>query len=141
MNNNVAKISFISLLIAFLLTFNAFADDRKLPRPPIESTNSLAINWGILNLTVQQKEKMRLMNIDFQKVSIKLKADIDLKQIEIEKLLISPHSNSEQIRKIMKDKLALESKLRMEALENFLQKKALLTTDQLAKLPTAVNSR
>jgi hypothetical protein len=120
---------------------SAFADDRKLPRPPVEATNTLAINWAILNLTPPQKEKMRLMNLDFQKMSIRVKAEIDLKQLEIEKLLISPYSSSDQIRKIMREKLSLESKLRMEALENFLQRKALLTSDQLAKLPSAVNVR
>lgn len=135
------KILFSSILVLFLICLSAFADDRKLPRPPVEATNTLAINWAILNLTPPQKEKMRLMNLDFQKMSIRVKAEIDLKQLEIEKLLISPYSSSDQIRKIMREKLSLESKLRMEALENFLQRKALLTSDQLAKLPSAVNMR
>lgn len=136
-----SKILFSSIIISFLICLSAFADDRKLPRPPVEATNTLAINWAILNLTPPQKEKMRLMNLDFQKMSIRVKAEIDLKQLEIEKLLISPYSSSDQIRKIMREKLSLESKLRMEALENFLQRKALLTSDQLAKLPSAVNVR
>ncbi|MEK7432155.1 MAG: hypothetical protein AABZ74_03395 [Cyanobacteriota bacterium] len=139
--NDINKKILLSLLLSFAFSLTAFADDRKLPRPPIESTNSLAINWGVLNLTPAQKDKMRLMNMDFQKISIKFKAEIDLKQLEIEKMLISPHSSSDVIRKIMKEKLAVESKLRMEALENFLQKKAILNSDQLAKLPSAVNMK
>lgn len=135
------KILVSSILISLLLCFGSFADDRKLPRPPVEATNTLAINWAILNLSNTQKEKMRLMNLDFQRMSIRVKAEIDLKQLEIEKLLISPYSSSDQIRKIMREKLVLESKLRMEALENFLQRKALLTTDQLAKLPSAASLR
>lgn len=135
------KILVSSTLILLLLCFSSFADDRKLPRPPVEATNTLAINWAILNLSNTQKEKMRLMNLDFQRMSIRVKAEIDLKQLEIEKLLISPYSSSDQIRKIMREKLILESKLRMEALENFLQRKALLTTDQLAKLPSAASLR
>lgn len=140
---NLIKLSIISFTW-FSLCLTSFAESeasRKLPRPPVESSGTMVINWSVLNLSPSQRERIRLLRIDFQKLSIKLKAEIDLKQIDIEKLLVSPTSDSNEIRKILREKLALESKLKMEALDNFLEIKSLLTTDQLAKLPRAVTMK
>ncbi|MFN4149419.1 MAG: Spy/CpxP family protein refolding chaperone [Candidatus Sericytochromatia bacterium] len=140
---DLIKLSVISITW-FSLCLSSLAENettRKLPRPPVESSGTMVINWSVLNLSPSQRERIRLLRIDFQKLSIKLKAEIDLKQIDIEKLLISPTSDGSEIRKIMRDKLALESKLKMEALDNFIEIKSLLTTDQLAKLPRAVTMK
>lgn len=140
---DLIKLSVISITW-FSLCLSSFAENetiRKLPRPPVESSGTMVINWSVLNLGPSQRERIRLLRIDFQKLSIKLKAEIDLKQIDIEKLLISPTSDGNDIRKILREKLALESKLKMEALDNFIEIKSLLTTDQLAKLPRAVTMK
>jgi Spy/CpxP family protein refolding chaperone len=116
-------------------------DERKLPRPPVESSGSMIINWNMLNLSPSQRERIRLLRTDFQKLSVKLKAEMDLKQLDIEKYLVSPTSDPDEIRKLLKERLAIEAKLRIEALDNFLAIKSLLTSEQLAKLPRAVNLR
>ncbi len=121
-----------------------FADDgsdRKLPRPPVESSGSMIINWQMLNLSPSQRERIRLLRVEFQKTSVKLRAEMDLKQIDIEKLLVSPTSDPDEIRKLLKERLSLEAKLRIDALDNFLAIKSLLTSEQLAKLSRAVNLR
>jgi len=131
-----------SLVYTFVLSSPALADPKRdLPRPSIEASESLIINWQVFNLTANQVQRMRLLNIEFQRTSINLKASIDLKQIEIEKLLISPVSDSDKIRALLREKIELESNLKMKALDNFLAKKSLLTTEQLAKFPKAVNLR
>lgn len=138
-----------ALILLTATTFLLFAvmpvyaedDDtaRKLPRPPVESSGSLIINWQMLNLSPSQRERIRLLRVDFQKLSVKLKYEMDLKQIDIEKLLVSPNSDPDEIRKLLREKLLLETKLKMEALENFLSIKSLLNSEQLAKLSRAVN--
>ncbi|MBC7472819.1 MAG: periplasmic heavy metal sensor [Candidatus Sericytochromatia bacterium] len=137
------KLLFTTLLVMISFASPVFADsdNRKLPRPPVESSGSLIINWPMLNLNASQRERIRLLKVDFQRQSIKLKAEIDLKQLDIEKLLVAPNSDPDQIRKLLKDRLSYEAKLRTQALENFLSIKSLLNSDQLAKLPRAVNLR
>jgi len=116
-------------------------EERKLPRPPVESSGSIIINWQMLGLNSNQTQKIRNLRIDFQKLSIRLSAESDLKQLEIEKLLISPTSDPDEIRKLMREKLEIDAKLRMAALENFISIKSLLTSEQLAKLPRATTLR
>jgi Spy/CpxP family protein refolding chaperone len=134
------KISVISIVSIISYTIPSFADDsHSLPRPRVESAGSLVINWDQLNLTNSQKQRIKSLRYDFQKTSIKYKAQMDLQQLEIEKALVSPVSKPAEIKKLMLEKLSLESKLRMAALDNFLAIKSMLTTDQLAKLSKAVN--
>lgn len=135
------KITALGLTFA-LFSFPAIAEeDRQLPRPPVESSGSLIINWSMLNLSPSQRERIRLLRVDFQKLSVRLKAEMDLKQLDIEKLLVAPNSDPNDIRKLLKERLAIEAKLRTEALDNFLSIKSILTSDQLTKLPRAVNLR
>lgn len=137
MNNKI--ILFICLTL-FSLPVMA-EEDRKLPRPPVESSGSMIINWSMLNLSATQRERIRLLRVDFQKLSVRLKADMDLKQLDIEKLLVASNSDPNDIRKLLKDRLSIEARLRTEALDNFLAIKSLLTSEQLSKLPRAVNLR
>ncbi len=142
--SNGYGIKLLLLSMVFLLTnlSPGFAEDeRKLPRPPVESSGTMIINWNMLNLTPSQRERIRLLRTDFQKLSVKLKAEMDLKQLDIEKYLVSPTSDPDEIRKLLRERLAIEAKLRIEALDNFLAIKSLLTSEQLAKLPRAVNLR
>ena len=137
--SRVLLLSLVYLLSSLSMVFAE--DSRKLPRPPVASSGSMIINWNILNLTPSQRERIRLLRSDFQKQSIKLKAKMDLKQLDIEKFLVSPTSDPDQIRKLLRERLVIEAKLRLEALDNFLSIKSLLTSEQLAKLPRAVNLR
>jgi hypothetical protein len=140
METKKVKLFIISLASAICFALPSFADDsHTLPRPRIEAGSSLSINWDLLNLSASQKQRFKLLRYDFQKVSIKYKAEMDLQQIEIEKALVSPVSKPAEIKKLMLEKLTIESKLRMAALDNFLAIKSMLTTDQLARLSRAVN--
>ena len=134
------KILLISTTIAITISLPVYADNNhSLPRPRIESQGSFTINWTQLNLSSSQQTRIKLLRYDFQKISIKYKSEMDLQQIEIEKALVSPISKPIEIKKLMLEKLSLESKLRMAALDNFLAIKSMLTTDQLAKLSRSVS--
>jgi Spy/CpxP family protein refolding chaperone len=140
----IIKILFIIqvfILAAIVPSFGEDDSSRKLPRPPVESSGSMIINWQMLNLSPSQRERIRLLRVEFQKNSVKLRAEMDLKQLDIEKLLVSPTSDPDEIRKLLRERLSLEAKLRIDALDNFLAIKSLLTSEQLAKLSRAVNLR
>lgn len=108
------------------------------PRPPLETPGAIYIKWELLNLTAEQKRRLTTLRYQFQQKAIKLKAQIELKQVEIEQQLIAPNSNPDVVRNFMKEKQTFEADLQMAALENFLAIKALLTPEQLQKLPSAI---
>jgi hypothetical protein len=99
------------------------------------------IDFSKLNLTPDQTKKLNLLRLDYNKKAIKLKADIQLKQLDIQKQLMSPAANPTLVRKLMQEKLALESQLQKASLEQFLAFKKMLTPEQLVKLPQAITIR
>jgi len=140
----VKKYFFYLLCLAIVFNFStisflyAYAETKRPPRPPLETPGSIYIKWELLNLTTEQKRRLTTLRYQFQQKAIKLKAQIELKQVDIEQQLIAANSNPDTVRNLMKEKLALETELQLAALENFLAIKALLTPEQLQKLPSAI---
>lgn len=98
-----------------------------------------AIDWKSLDLSPEQIKKINLLRLEFNKKAVRLKADAQLKQLEIQKQLMSPAANPSLVRKLLQEKLALESRLQAESLDHFLAIRKLLTPEQLVKLPQAVS--
>lgn len=98
-----------------------------------------SIDWKSLNLSPDQIKKINLLRIEFNKKAIRLKADAQLKQLEIQKQLMSPAHNPSLVRKLLQEKLALDGQLQKQSLDHFLAVRALLTPTQIAKLPQAVS--
>jgi Spy/CpxP family protein refolding chaperone len=96
------------------------------------------IDWKSLNLSADQIKKINILRIAFNKKAIGLKATAQLKQLEIQKQLMSPAANPSLVRKLLEEKLVLDSQLQKESLDHFLAIRALLTPTQIAKLPGAV---
>lgn len=107
-----------------------------LPQPPAASTGT--INWAALHLSPEQTRKINLLRLDHNQVAIKLKADIMVRQLEIQKLLIAPAANPNRIRQLMQENLVMKSRLEAASLENFLAIKKVLTAEQLVKLSQLV---
>ena len=97
-----------------------------------------SIDWKMLKLSPDQVKKINLLRIEFNKKAIRLKADAQLKQLEIQKQLMSPAHNPNLVRKLLQEKLALDSQLQKQSLDHFLAVKALLTPTQLVTLSQAV---
>jgi len=116
----------------------AFADTTT---PQQTAAPSGPINFAKLNLTSDQVKKLNILRLDYNKAAIKLKADIQLKQIEIQRQLMSPAVNPDVVRRLMAEKLAIDAQLQKLAMEQFLAFKKMLTTEQLAKLPGAMTIR
>ncbi|MBC7541417.1 MAG: periplasmic heavy metal sensor [Candidatus Sericytochromatia bacterium] len=107
----------------------------KIPRPPLNAPG--ALDWGTLNLSQDQIRRINLLRLDFQRMAIRLRSDIELRRIEIDKLMITASADSNRLRSLVKERSALTAQLEMSTLENFLSIKKLLTNDQLDKLPGA----
>jgi hypothetical protein len=110
------------------------AAQARIPRPPLNAPG--ALDWGSLNLSTDQIRRINLLRLDFQRKAIRLRADIELRRIEIDKSMVSAGADN-RLRQLVKERSALQAQLEMVTLENFLAIKKLLTNDQLAKLPAA----
>lgn len=135
-NKHMSRLALSALFVlGAAYTSPAFAQSQ--PQQPAAAPAG-AIDFTKLNLTPEQTKKLNLMRLDFNKKAIKLKAEIQLKQIEIQRELMKPAANPSLVRKLMQDKLAMESQLQKASLEQFLAFKKMLTPEQLAKLPQAI---
>jgi hypothetical protein len=100
-----------------------------------------SIDWKMLKLSPDQIKKINALRIEFNKKAIRLKADAQLKQLEIQNQLTSPAPNPNFVRKLLQEKLALDGQLQKQSLDHFLAVRALLTPTQLAILPQAVSMK
>jgi hypothetical protein len=110
------------------------AEAQRIPKPPLNAPG--ALDWSSLNLSTDQIRRINLLRLDFQRKAIRLRADIELRRIEIDKLMVSPGADT-RLRQLVKERSALQAQLEMVTLENFLAIKKLLSSDQLEKLPAA----
>ncbi|MBF2055215.1 MAG: periplasmic heavy metal sensor [Candidatus Sericytochromatia bacterium] len=114
----------------------AFADITQ-PQKPAAAPSG-PINWSALNLSPDQVKKINALRLDYNKQAIQLKANIQIKQLEIQKQLMAPAPNPSLVRQLLQDKLKLEGQIQSASLDHFLAIKKLLTPAQLAKLSEAV---
>jgi Spy/CpxP family protein refolding chaperone len=131
----------MALAAFFLVAANLYSTQSVQAKESSEKTTAVssAINWKSLDLSPEQIKKINLLRLEFNKKAIRLKADAQLKQVEIQTQLMSPAANPHLVRKLLQEKLALESRLQAESLDHFLAIRKLLTPEQLVKLPQAVS--
>ena len=129
----------MALSAAVLTAVGLYAVQPSQAKDTPTTTVSSAIDWKSLDLSPEQIKKINLLRLEFNKKAIRLKADAQLKQVEIQTQLMSPATNPHLVRKLLQEKLALESRLQAESLDHFLAIRKLLTPEQLVKLPQAVS--
>jgi len=137
MRKHMSQLALSALLVLGAVSAPAFAQT---PQQPAAAPAG-AIDYNKLNLTPEQVKKLNILRLEYNKQAIKLKAEIQLKQLEIQKQLMSPAANPSLVRKLMQEKLALDAKLQKTSLEQFLAFKKMLTPEQLVKLPGAMTIR
>ena len=138
MRKHMSRLALSALFVLGAQVAPVFAQTQ--PQQPAAAPSG-QIDYTKLNLSPDQTKKLNLLRLEYNKQAIKLKADIQLKQIDIQKQLMSPAANPSLVRKLMQEKLALESKLQSASLEQFLAFKKMLTPEQLVKLPQVINIR
>jgi len=135
MNKFLTQVALSALICTGVMVAPVMAQQE----PPKPAATPGSINWNELNLTPVQVKKINEIRMAYSKLAIKQKADIQVKSLEIQQQLMSPAPNPSYVRKLLQEKLLMESKLQAASLENFLAIKKLLTPVQLAKLPQAMS--
>lgn len=136
MLNKMAVRIALSALFSFGIVMSPALADTQTQKPV--AAPSGPVNWDSLNLTPPQVKRINDLRFDYSKKAVQLRASIQLKQLDIQKQLMSPIQNPSFVRRLLQEKLQLESTLQAATLDNFLAIKKLLTPEQLAKLPQAI---
>ncbi len=115
-------------------TSNRFAGQGQGPggqniNPPAQ--NSTPRGMFNLELTAEQQAKMREMMFSFQKESLELRNQIQVKQLEMRELRLQDPVDIEQIRTKLEEISQLQVEVRMKAIERQIQFRELLTPEQL----------
>lgn len=123
--------SFLALAMGLSLAWPANA----VPKPPVNAPGVL--DWSTLSLSTDQIRRINLLRLEFQRTAIKLRADIELRRVEIDRMMVSPSADPNRLRQLLREKTEFQTKLEFASLENFLAIKALLSAKQLERLPEA----
>jgi len=119
---SIAK-NLIVFITAFLLTSNiCFAYTTR------------DIRWESLNLSPEQRNRIRILDYNWQRTSSELSSQIISEKNQLRYLLSNPCSSDCDIRNLQNRVIANQSILRYQAMSSFLQKRRLLNTPQRKKL-------
>ncbi len=129
METRRCKLPVISILAAvFLFSGSANSCVR------MATASSQAINWECLNLTLSQQAQIKILDKEWQKTSTEIIYQIKYDKKLLKSLLTNPFISDIAIRNLQNRILMNQKKLRYCAMENFLQKRRLLTFRQRQKL-------
>lgn len=84
----------------------------------------------MLDLSAEQKEHIKAIKTETQKKIIPVKADIELKQIDLRNEMSADNPNRDRIMKITKEISDLELKIKQTKIDQKLKAHALLTAEQ-----------
>lgn len=124
------------LLAAFLFTSMAlFAQDNtQAPKAGVKQQPPMAgMQMGMLkglNLTDEQKEKVKQLNFDRQKEMIKIQSDIQLKRVELKEILAEKQVNTSKLTTVTEAIGKLELQINKLRTENWIKVNSLLNDDQ-----------
>lgn len=116
-------------------TPNRFTGQRQGPAgqnftPPVQNDDTPRGMFN-LQLSTEQQAEMREMMLSFQKETLELRNQIQLKQLEMRELKLEDPINMEQIRTKLEEISKLQVEVRMKAIERQTKFKELLTPEQL----------
>lgn len=100
-----------------------------------ESRNAYhRINWDGLNLSEYQKTKLLELEREWTKINQLIRPKIIRDQQQLKNIMRNPNAQEDQIRALQSDIMMRKKQLQIEATENFLSKRRLLTEEQRQKL-------
>jgi len=91
-----------------------------------------------LNLSEEQKNKIRKLDIDFQKEMLELKNKAEINRLEVKSLLLEEDPDLIKIRAKLQEIADLETEIKMKVIEEYLAVKGILTPEQQEKLPEGI---
>lgn len=119
--------------------FSVFA--QALPHPQMDADVDIQpdILPGIcekLNLNEEQKKKLDEVRLKTQKENIKLRADLQVKRLELKELIESEKTNQDEIDKKIQEIEKIRTQLLKNKVNTMLEVKKILTPEQREKLKT-----
>ncbi len=94
-----------------------------------------------LNLTDPQADRLRQILVDTEKTSVKTRADMAVRGIELRELLRSDKPDREAVMKKVQELSDLRGQIMKQHVEALLQAKTVLTPDQQKKIRAFIESR
>jgi len=91
-----------------------------------------------LNLSEEQKNKIRRIDLDFQKEILGFKNKVEINQLEIKSLFLEKDPDLIKIRTKLQEIANLETEMKIKAIEEYLTIKGILTLEQQEKLPEGI---
>jgi len=94
-----------------------------------------------LNLSEEQITEINKTILDFQKDTVTLQNSIQIKELEVEALLLEPKIELVKVRAKLQEIADLQVELKVKTIEKYLEVKDLLTPEQQEKLPLGIPSQ
>ena len=91
-----------------------------------------------LNLSKEQKNEIRKINLSFQREILTLRNKIEISQLEIKTLFLEVNPDLVKIRAKLQEIADLETEIKMKVVEEYLAVKGILTPEQQEKLPEGI---
>ena len=139
---NIALLVLAVVIAVMLVSTVSFADARNWGRnmcfasgqnPYFAETGMRPGGIVYLNFSQEQISKINQLRLDFQKASLELKKEKDLKRLEIKELITGGSVDIEKIKTKWEEIAQIQTELRVKSLENQLKIKEILTPEQLEK--------
>ncbi len=92
------------------------------------------MGMGMLDLSAEQKQAMHMARMDAEKKIIQLRADIEMKNIDLKHEMMMDKPNRDKIMKLLKDINDLELKIKQAQMDEKLKMHSLLTSEQREKM-------
>lgn len=89
----------------------------------------------MLRLSPEQQTKFQAIHFEHEKTMIRLRAEIQIKRLELEQLLGQPDFKENEVRARAQELQSLNAQARQKSLEVFFQIRSLLTPEQRSRLP------
>jgi len=130
----------LSLAIIGLMTAIGFAQEPPPPpgeagmAPDVEIEKVIMRECGMADLSAEQKEGMEAARLEAQKTIIPIKADIELKQIDLKTEMKKDKIDRAKIMKIAKEINDLEWKIKQADIDQKIKIHSLLTPEQREKM-------
>jgi len=148
MKNKLVLIILIVAISVALFSTASFAEEKKMKPGPIgrnpgftrQGERSPAESGDLfkliedLELSKEQITEIRERMLALQKDSLKLKSQVQMKQLEIQEFMLESDIDMDRVREKLEEIADLQVELKVQGMENLLKIREILTEEQLEKL-------
>ncbi|HEY9840991.1 MAG: Spy/CpxP family protein refolding chaperone [Candidatus Sericytochromatia bacterium] len=131
MKKRLCQVAFSALIVFGVVSAPAFAEE-PVQQTVIPSAKPVDMNkiWPLLGLSPDQSKAISEIRKKYDTEAAAFKQQLLSKQAELNRQLAAPASNPILLHRLMDENLALESRLKISALNSFIAMKGILTDAQ-----------